>query len=263
MEIRPGPAALMAAMLLAAAILPPVALFLVATGAVIAVHEAAHALVARRAGVGIEAAGLGFGPLVARVPLRGVALELRAIPAGGYVGLVGMSRVGPRAFAAASRPARAAILFAGPFANLLLGALLLIAAPFATGAAPARAVAAAGEIAGLIGGGTVDALVRPFLTGDAIALPLAGPLGAAAVIAASASSVPMLLVAGSMLSVGIGLANLLPLPLIDGGRIVDLVRDRPAPTGRAAAAPAFAIVAAGIIIDLLRIVAGHPYAPHF
>lgn len=263
MEIRPGPAALMAAMLLAAAILPPVALFLVATGAVIAVHEAAHALFAHRAGVGIEAAGLGFGPLVARRSLRGVAFELRAIPAGGYVGLVGMSRVGPRAFAAASRPARAAILFAGPFANLLLGALLLLAAPFVAGAPPARAIAAAGEIAGLIGGGTVDALARPFLTGDAIALPIAGPLGAAAVIAASAASVPMLIVAGSMLSVGIGLANLLPLPLIDGGRIVDLLRNRPAPTGRAAAAPAFALVAAGILLDLARIIAGHPYAPHF
>jgi membrane-associated protease RseP (regulator of RpoE activity) len=88
MEIRPGPAALMAAMLLAAAVLPPLALFLVATGAVIAVHEAAHALAAHRAGAGIEAAGLGFGPLVARPSLRGVALELRAIPAGIIIDLL-------------------------------------------------------------------------------------------------------------------------------------------------------------------------------
>lgn len=263
MEIRPGPAALMAGMLVAAAVLPPLALFLLATGVVIAIHETAHAVVAKTCGVTIEAAGLGFGPLVARLSVRGLPLELRAIPAGGYVAIAGMTTPGPRTFAAASRRARAAVLAAGSFANLAAGTLLLFAAPLVAGASPARAVAAASEIALLMGGGTIEAMARPLLTLDPIAAPIAGPFCVAAVLSQSAGSPAMFLVAMATLSTGIGIANLLPLPLIDGGRLVDLLRDRPGPTGRRAALPAVVLVVAGIGIDLLRMAAAHPYAPHF
>ncbi|HBR96076.1 MAG TPA: RIP metalloprotease RseP [Gammaproteobacteria bacterium] len=102
--------------------------FLVALGALIAIHEYGHFWVARKAGVKVLRFSIGFGkPLYRRRgKIDDTEFVLAAIPLGGYVKMLD-EREGPvapqerhRAFNTQSVWARIAIVAAGPLANFLL-----------------------------------------------------------------------------------------------------------------------------------------------
>ena len=120
------------------------AAFIVVLGILVTVHELGHYLVARWRGVAIETFSLGFGPaLLSRTDKHGTVWKLAAIPLGGYVRMKGWAELGgettgegtPDSFRTKSLAARAAIVAAGPAANMLL-AFVLFTAIFATAGAP-------------------------------------------------------------------------------------------------------------------------------
>ncbi len=105
--------------------------FAVALGVLITFHEFGHYWVARRCGVHVERFSVGFGKVLARrVDHNGTEWALSAIPLGGYVKFLDDAG-GPdsnfgerRAFNQQPLRNRAAIVAAGPFANLLLAVIL-------------------------------------------------------------------------------------------------------------------------------------------
>lgn len=105
--------------------------FLVALAILIAVHEWGHFWVARRLGVKVLRFSVGFGRSVwQRTGADGTEYRLALIPLGGYVKMLD-EREGPvapeergRAFNRQSVGIRAAIVSAGPIANLLLAIAL-------------------------------------------------------------------------------------------------------------------------------------------
>ncbi len=106
--------------------------FLVALGLLIAVHEYGHYRMARACGVKVLRFSIGFGPSVWRWQKAGLPTEfaIGALPLGGYVKMLD-EREGPvapeelhLAFNTQPLRARAAIVAAGPIANLLLAVLL-------------------------------------------------------------------------------------------------------------------------------------------
>jgi len=108
--------------------------FAVALGVLITFHEYGHYWVARRCGVHVERFSVGFGKVLLRHRDRnGTEWALSAIPLGGYVKFldepepdaVGANR--QRAFSCQPLRNRAAIVAAGPLANLLLAVLLYAA----------------------------------------------------------------------------------------------------------------------------------------
>lgn len=110
-------------------------LMLIALGVMITIHELGHFLVARAFGVGIEKFSIGFGAPLAKFERGGVQYRIAWIPLGGYVKMKGEEPDDTDAEADESemfnrKPwwQRALIVFAGPFANLLLGLLLFIVA---------------------------------------------------------------------------------------------------------------------------------------
>ncbi len=120
------------------------AAFIVVLGILVTVHELGHYLVARWRGVAIETFSLGFGPaLLSRTDKHGTVWKLSAIPLGGYVRMKGWAELGgetsgevaPDSFRTKPLAARAAIVAAGPAANMLL-AFVLFTAIFATAGAP-------------------------------------------------------------------------------------------------------------------------------
>jgi len=244
------------------------ACFLVAATVAAVAHEAGHAAVARACGIGVERLGLGLGPRLAGRRVRGVELALHALPVGAYAAVRGFADPDlAGGFRRAPRRARVAVLLAGPGANLLVAALCLVGAPLAAGAAPAEALAVAGQIASLFVASSAQAVAAP-LGGSLLDLPVAGPVGTAAVLARfAAGGPPMALVALAGFSTAVGIANLLPLPLLDGGELLAVLRGRPlaAPAARARAARRAwvllgLLIAAATILDLARIAVGHPYA---
>lgn len=105
--------------------------FAIALGILITFHEYGHYWVARRCGVHVERFSVGFGKvLVRRTDRNGTEWALSAIPLGGYVKFrddPSPTDTTEQARAAFSRQPlrnRAAIVAAGPVANLLLAVVL-------------------------------------------------------------------------------------------------------------------------------------------
>lgn len=111
--------------------------FVIVLTLVVFIHEFGHFIVARWCGVQVDAFSIGFGPeLWARIDRHGTRWRIAAIPLGGYVKFHGdangASAPDPDAidampdteravtFAAQNVWKRAAIVFAGPFANFVL-----------------------------------------------------------------------------------------------------------------------------------------------
>ena len=135
------------------------AAFVLAIGVLITVHEYGHYRVARAVGVKVLRFSIGFGRPLLRWQRGDTEFVLAALPLGGYVRMVD-EREAPvaaadqaYAFNRQSLPRRAAVVAAGPLANLLLAALLfaLVAVvgereplPILAAPAPGSVAAAAG-----------------------------------------------------------------------------------------------------------------------
>lgn len=118
-----------------------VVVFIVALSIIIAVHEYGHYIVGRWTGIHAEVFSLGFGPVLAsRTDKRGTKWQLAAVPLGGFVKFMGDAdassvRAGAldgyapderrRTMAGAPLWARSLTVAAGPFANFILGFLIL------------------------------------------------------------------------------------------------------------------------------------------
>jgi len=100
--------------------------FVAALAALIIIHELGHFLVAKFFKVEIEEFGLGFPPRAATLfEAGGTKFTLNWIPLGGFVRPKGENDPDvPGGLAAASPWVRLAVLFAGPFANLMTGVIL-------------------------------------------------------------------------------------------------------------------------------------------
>ncbi len=152
-------------------------------GATVALHEAAHAVAAARAGGKVTELGVGFGPPLLRFRLRGVPVVVRALPLGGYAA-VDAEALPPRR--------RIPLLLAGPLANIVVGVPLLLAFRRHPVDMPTR-----GRRVGLTGfAGTLGALITAAARGPGSVARLAGAV-----------------------NVGLGLMNLLPIYPLDGGHV--------------------------------------------
>ncbi|MDH6165100.1 regulator of sigma E protease [Variovorax boronicumulans] len=154
--------------------------FVVALGVLIAVHEYGHYRVAVACGVKVERFSVGFGKVLLRWqpkrqhPGQQTEFVIGAFPLGGYVKMLD-EREGPvapeerhRAFNTQPLRSRAAIVAAGPIANLLLAVALYTAVNWIGVEEPvarlARPVAASlAEAAGLRGG---EHITRAGFDGD-------------------------------------------------------------------------------------------------
>ena len=142
--------------------------FIVALALLIAVHEYGHYRVAVACGVKVLKFSIGFGQTVLRWQPKGSPTEfvISAFPLGGFVKMLDEREapVAPEerhlAFNTQSLPKRAAIVAAGPAANLLLAVLLYalvnwsgVEEPKAILASPT--IGSVAEVAGIQGGETV------------------------------------------------------------------------------------------------------------
>ena len=115
--------------------------FVVVLSLVVIVHEGGHFIVARLCGVKVTEFAMGFGKkLFSKTDKRGTAWQLRLIPLGGYVKMLGDEDAASakssdkdippedkdKTFASKSLPQRAAIIFAGPAMNYVFAFVPLI-----------------------------------------------------------------------------------------------------------------------------------------
>jgi regulator of sigma E protease len=105
-------------------------LFLVILGGLIIGHELGHFLMSRLVGIQVREFGIGFPPRLAKViESKGTEYTINAIPFGGFVRIAGEDDPSVEGgLAGAKKRVRAAVLLAGPAANILLAILAFILA---------------------------------------------------------------------------------------------------------------------------------------
>ena len=109
-------------------LLTEIATFVAALAGLILIHEFGHFMAARLMKIEVEEFGLGFPPRLATLfTWKGTRFSLNWIPLGGFVRPKGENDPSiPDGLAAANPWKRLFVLFAGPFANLLVGAVLIM-----------------------------------------------------------------------------------------------------------------------------------------
>lgn len=194
----------------------------------ILVHELGHYWASRRSGIAVAEFAIGFGPRLFGVVRGETEWTVRLIPLGGYVRWY---EEGPGAFPDASFGARFRSYLAGPLANFALafGLLLWLFGPV-LGYGPIDALRL-----GAIEFGRMTTLwfegIAQLFQGAGLA-GLRGPVGIAQDTAmAAVAGTESFLWIGAFLSLNLGIMNLLPLPILDGGRMLliglERVRRRP------------------------------------
>lgn len=169
----------------------------------ILIHELGHYLAALRAGVAVPEFSVGFGPRLASFRWRQTEFSWRLVPLGGYVLLPALAP--EDGMARTPLGARMLTILAGPLANLLLALLLL---------GPLRTA--------VVGVAIFDAL-----TGGVGGLEVMGPVGISAAAGhAAAMGWKSLAQFAGLLSLNLAIFNLLPIPGLDGGRLLGLLAEK-------------------------------------
>ena len=216
--------------------------FIIVLVVLIVVHEFGHFVVAKWAGMRVDEFGLGYPPRLFGYKKGETLYSLNAIPFGGFVkihgedGLMGGER-DVRAFSAKPRHIQAVVLVAGIAMNLILALVIftgLLMAPhrvsdheIAAALPLASALIKGVEVTWHVTSATAVALAHFFagvLTFSADLSQVTGPVGiAGAVGAAAQSGWQSLLSLTALISINLALINLIPVPALDGGRLLFVI----------------------------------------
>lgn len=237
---------------------------------VVLVHESGHFIAARKTGVTVYEFSIGFpfSPRIATLFRHGeTEFTLRLLPLGGFVSFSKDAEEGTaRQFLSEKRWKRLAIASAGSVFNIVFAFIALLAA-YLLGRDMGLIDGAAASLKtiGTATEGTFKLLFGLF-SGKGSLEGLSGPIGIAALAGkAAGGGVYSLVYFTGMLSLSLGILNLLPLPALDGGHIliilVESMKRRPLSMGAykaiGAAGISFLLVLTLIVSykDILRIFA--------
>ena len=128
-------------------------LAIIGIAALIVIHEAGHALVAKWCGMRVERFSLFFPPILAKRKIGETEFAIGAIPLGGYVRIAGQSPDdvlpdGEEHRSYANRPVwqRMAVIAAGPAANIIAAVLLIWMILMFSGVSKVEPVVGAGVV---------------------------------------------------------------------------------------------------------------------
>ena len=188
-------------------------------GFLVLIHEAGHFLVARLCKVRVKEFAIGFGPTIWNKQGKETKYALRLIPLGGFVNMEGEEERSDKegSFSNSSIPKRIAIVLAGGLVNVIFALIVyLILINVLTGDF-IRALSATGSFAFSI----VDSLKMLFSGGVSVD-QLMGPVGISSVVAQTRNIAEFVYIL-AVISMSLGVTNLLPFPPLDGGKIVFLI----------------------------------------
>ena len=188
-------------------------------GFLIFIHEGGHFTVAKLCKVKVNQFAIGFGPKIVEFKGKETLYALRLIPLGGFVSLEGENgdSTEERAFNNASIPKRVAIVAAGAMVNIIFGlAIYFVLASIIYGNAGLALKALGNYSYALIES------IKMIFTGNVGINDLTGPVGISGMVSQT-TSIKEYVYLMSIISTSLGITNLLPLPALDGGKIVLLI----------------------------------------
>lgn len=200
-------------------------------GFLIIIHEGGHFLIAKLCKVKVNEFSIGFGKIIWKKQGKETQYTIRLIPLGGFVQMEGETEESDdkRAFLNASIPKRIAIVSAGAIVNITFGILIYFILVSTIGLEfvdPAKDT----FLNRMYYGGIqtkefmislLESVQRLFTNGLS-AEQMTGPVGISQIVVQT-STLSNYIYILSLVSVSLGITNLLPIPALDGGKILLLI----------------------------------------
>lgn len=209
--------------------------FITVFSLIVVVHEFGHFVTARKAGIKVYEFSVGF-PFSPRLFTlfrhKETAFTVRLLPIGGFVSFSQDGDEDASELFEASNNKRALVLSAGSMFNIIF-AFIVFVPVFVIGKNLnlIDAIWLSTKTVWEILSGTIMFIMTIF-TGHGTMEGLSGPVGIAAMAGQAASKgILSLFYFTGVLSMGLGIMNLLPLPALDGGHLImlfiEFIRKRP------------------------------------
>ena len=188
-------------------------------GFLIFIHEGGHFLVAKLCKVKVNEFAIGFGPTIWKKQGKETKYAIRLIPLGGFVNMEGEDEdsESERSFSKASIPKRIIIVAAGAVVNIIFGLL----AYFILVVAVYKDISLAFNATGGFMASLFES-VKMLFTGNVGINDLTGPVGISEVVTQTTTVINYVYII-ALISVSLGITNLLPIPALDGGKILILI----------------------------------------
>ena len=195
-------------------------------GFLIFIHELGHFLVAKLFNVKIKQFAIGFGPTIWKKQGKETSYEIKAIPMGGFVNMLGEEEPveDERAYNKKSIPKKICILLAGGIVNIIFG--LIVCAIIASSILGIKnGVLFTGEFLKATFQG-----IGQLFTGQIGTDQLVGVVGISDMVVETQGVMDFAYML-AVISVSLGVTNLLPFPPLDGGKIllllIEAIRKKP------------------------------------
>lgn len=196
-------------------------------GFLILIHETGHFVVAKLCKVRVNEFAIGFGPTIWKKQGKETKYALRLIPLGGFISMEGEEELSDKegSFSKASIPKRVAIVAAGAIVNIIFALIvyfiLATSYNFQVTNNWSSALTFAGEKTGTFITSTFEGLKQLF-TGKSGLDQMMGPVGISEVVAKTNGMFEFINMI-AIVSLSLGVTNLLPIPALDGGKILLLI----------------------------------------
>ena len=195
-------------------------------GFLIFIHELGHFLVAKLFNVKIKQFAIGFGPTIWKKQGKETSYEIKAIPMGGFVNMLGEEEPveDERAYNKKSIPKKICILLAGGAVNIIFG-LIVCAIVASSTLGIKNGILFTGEFLKVTFQG-----IGQLFTGQIGTEQLVGVVGISDMVVETQGLMDFAYML-AVISVSLGVTNLLPFPPLDGGKIllllIEAIRRKP------------------------------------
>lgn len=188
-------------------------------GFLVFIHEGGHFLIAKICNVKVNEFAIGFGPTIWSKQGKETKYAIRGIPLGGFVSMEGEDEESEheRSYSNASVWKRIAIVAAGALVNIIFGIITYFALVAIVYSDIKTAFNATG---GFIV--SIFESIKMIFTGNIGINDLSGPVGISKVVSGTTTIINYVYII-SVVSVSLGVTNLLPIPALDGGKILLLI----------------------------------------
>lgn len=187
-------------------------------GFLVLIHESGHFFVAKICKVKVNEFAIGFGPTIWSKKGKVTKYALRLIPLGGFVSMEGEDEKSTEegSFSEASVLKRIAIVMAGGIVNIIFAIILFWGLSFYF-----LGFEKAFYNVGYFIKSMFESIVQLF-TGKAKMNQMMGPVGISSVVSQTTGIADFIYIM-SVISLSLGVTNLMPFPPLDGGKVVLLI----------------------------------------
>lgn len=190
-------------------------------GFLIILHEFAHYVVARWCKVKVNEFSVGFGKKILQRKVDGTVYTLRLIPLGGYVSLKGLDEKNsdPDSYTSVSIWKRMLIVLSGGLANIIFGLVvffILMTVLYGINIS----IALTGNF--FI---SIFESLKMLFTGEVGLEQFTGPIGISSIISETKALTEFIYLL-ALVSLSLGVTNLLPIPPLDGFKFLLLIIEK-------------------------------------